>query len=219
MNHSISAYAIAALLAISSAFAPINELSAQRSKKNKKGKTSTSEGRPAKKDAIKSLSDLTKTCALDSGLFSMYSDTASGESWFIVPDSMLEKEFIYFSHINDGVAQSGFTRGSYRNSKVISFHKHFDRIEIHAENTNYHFDSTSPLARASSANFNTPILASLKVEGMDSSKTVAAAAKDAGAEITGYVRVEVGEGIEKKEEDFATHLLRSPFAKCPKSRG
>ncbi|MDO7740768.1 MAG: DUF5117 domain-containing protein, partial [Flavobacteriales bacterium] len=179
MNHSISAYAIAALLAISSAFAPINELSAQRSKKNKKGKTSSSEGRPAKKDAIKSLSDLTKTCALDSGLFSMYSDTASGESWFIVPDSMLEKEFIYFSHINDGVAQSGFTRGSYRNSKVISFHKHFDRIEIHAENTNYHFDSTSPLARASSANINTPILASLKVEGMDSSKTVFAISGDA----------------------------------------
>ncbi len=179
MNHSISAYAIAALLAISSAFAPINELSAQRSKKNKKGKTSSSEGRPAKKDDIKSISNLTKTCALDSGLFSMYSDTASGKSWFIVPDSMLEKEFIYFSHINDGVAQSGFTRGSYRNSKVISFHKHFDRIEIHAENTNYHFDPTSPLARASSANINTPILASLKVEGMDSSKTVFAISGDA----------------------------------------
>lgn len=179
MNHSLSAYAIAALIAISSAFAPINDLSAQRSKKNKKGKSEASQDRSSKKDDIKSLSELTKSCSLDSGLFAIHSDTASGKSWLIVPDSMLEREFIYFSYINDGVAQSGFTRGTYGNSKVISFHKHFDRIEIHAENTNYHFDPESPLARASSANINTPILASLKIEGIDSSKTVFAISGDA----------------------------------------
>ncbi|WP_371171083.1 translation elongation factor Ts [Aliiroseovarius sp. 2305UL8-7] len=36
--------------------------------------------------------------------------------------------------------------------------------------------------------------------------TVEAAAKDAGAEITGYVRMEVGEGIEKEEADFAAEV-------------
>jgi hypothetical protein len=89
---------------------------------------------------------------------------------------MLEKSFIYFSHVEDGVAESGYTRGSYRNSKVISFHKHFNRIEIHAENTNYYFDPESPLARANEANINTPIIASLNIEGIDSSKTVYAIA-------------------------------------------
>jgi len=44
---------------------------------------------------------------------------------------------------------------------------------------------------------------------IDSSKTVAAAAKEAGAEITGYVRMEVGEGIEKKEEDFAAEVAKT----------
>ena len=39
--------------------------------------------------------------------------------------------------------------------------------------------------------------------------TVAAAAKEAGAEITGYVRLEVGEGIEKKEEDFAAEVAKT----------
>ncbi|MBU3259806.1 translation elongation factor Ts [Roseovarius sp. PS-C2] len=39
--------------------------------------------------------------------------------------------------------------------------------------------------------------------------TVEAAAKDAGAEITGYVRLEVGEGIEKKEEDFAAEVAKA----------
>ena len=36
--------------------------------------------------------------------------------------------------------------------------------------------------------------------------TVAQAAKEAGVEITGYVRLEVGEGIEKKQEDFAADV-------------
>ncbi|MDF1668809.1 MAG: translation elongation factor Ts [Roseovarius sp.] len=39
--------------------------------------------------------------------------------------------------------------------------------------------------------------------------SVGAAAKEAGAEITGYVRMEVGEGIEKKEEDFAAEVAKT----------
>ena len=39
--------------------------------------------------------------------------------------------------------------------------------------------------------------------------TVGAAAKEAGAEITGFVRMEVGEGIEKKEEDFAAEVAKA----------
>ncbi|MGI1661860.1 translation elongation factor Ts [Palleronia sp. KMU-117] len=38
--------------------------------------------------------------------------------------------------------------------------------------------------------------------------TVAQAAKDAGVEITGFVRMAVGEGIEKKEEDFAAEVAK-----------
>ncbi len=39
--------------------------------------------------------------------------------------------------------------------------------------------------------------------------TVEAAAKEAGAEIAGYIRLEVGEGIEKKEEDFAAEVAKA----------
>jgi elongation factor Ts len=38
--------------------------------------------------------------------------------------------------------------------------------------------------------------------------TVAQAATDAGVEITGYIRLEVGEGIEKAEEDFAAEVAK-----------
>ncbi len=40
-------------------------------------------------------------------------------------------------------------------------------------------------------------------------KSVGAAAKDAGIEITGFARVEVGEGIEKVEEDFAAEVAKA----------
>lgn len=39
--------------------------------------------------------------------------------------------------------------------------------------------------------------------------TVAQAASEAGVEIAGYARVEVGEGIEKKEEDFAAEVAKT----------
>ncbi|WP_428516202.1 translation elongation factor Ts [Roseovarius sp.] len=39
--------------------------------------------------------------------------------------------------------------------------------------------------------------------------TVGAAAAEAGVEITGFIRVEVGEGIEKKEENFAEEVAKA----------
>jgi elongation factor Ts len=44
---------------------------------------------------------------------------------------------------------------------------------------------------------------------MNPDATVGQTAKDAGAEITGFVRIEVGEGIEKKEEDFAAEVAKT----------
>ena len=44
---------------------------------------------------------------------------------------------------------------------------------------------------------------------VDPDLTVGAAAAEAGAEITGFVRLEVGEGIEKKEEDFAAEVAKA----------
>ena len=155
------------------------EVDAQRNRKSKKQDQAAPPKGKTDKDAIKSIDEVAKNAEAIEGLFTLYVDSTSGSSWMAIPDSMLEREFIYFSVIEDGVAESGFTRGSYRNSKVISFHKHFDRIEVHTENTNYHFDEDSPLAKAAEANINTPILASLKIEGEDSTKTVHLVSGDA----------------------------------------
>lgn len=44
---------------------------------------------------------------------------------------------------------------------------------------------------------------------MNPDVTVAQAAKEAGAEVISFVRLEVGEGIEKKEEDFAAEVAKT----------
>ncbi|MGR3540897.1 MAG: translation elongation factor Ts [Hasllibacter sp.] len=44
---------------------------------------------------------------------------------------------------------------------------------------------------------------------VDPDKTVAQAAEEAGLAITGYVRLEVGEGIEKEVEDFAAEVAKA----------
>ncbi|MEC3862122.1 translation elongation factor Ts [Mesobacterium sp. TK19101] len=44
---------------------------------------------------------------------------------------------------------------------------------------------------------------------MDTDKTVAQAAADNGAEIVGFIRMQVGEGIEKVQEDFAAEVAKA----------
>jgi elongation factor Ts len=39
--------------------------------------------------------------------------------------------------------------------------------------------------------------------------TVGQAAAEAGVEITGFIRMAVGEGIEKKQEDFAAEVAKA----------
>ena len=43
-------------------------------------------------------------------------------------------------------------------------------------------------------------------DGVISMQPILDAAKEAGVEITGFVRLEVGEGIEKEEVDFAAEV-------------
>ena len=144
-----------------------NSIDAQLFKrKNKKETTDKSH-----KSDVKSISKITKEAEQFNGLFTMYRDTITGESWMAIPKESLKKEFIYFSQVEDGVLQTGNYRGNYRSSKIITFHKHFDRIEVHQENTSYYFDPESPLSLSEHANINTPILASLEIiakEGDDS---------------------------------------------------
>ena len=147
-----------------------------KKKKGKKGKTEQADGPKKKgKDETKSVAEFTKELRSMDGLFPLFQDTAKGDMYLHVPATAMDQEFIYFSQVEDGVVQSGFFRGSYRGSKVVTFHRHFGQLEIHAENTNFHVDPGNALIKAADANLNTPILASVKIEAEDSTGYVISA--------------------------------------------
>ena len=131
----------------------------------RKKKSEQSEEGPKKKKETKSISEVTKNATSEEGLFTMYRDTISGKTWMAIPNSAFDNEYIYFSQIEDGVLQTGNHRGAYRGSKVISFRKNYERIEVIGENTSFYYDPESPLAKTEKANINFPVLASLKIVG------------------------------------------------------
>ena len=173
-----TSWAALSLAALLLGFQPV-EGWAQKGKKKRKGKKGETEQVDAKKkggkDDLKSVSDFTKDFRLTEGLFNLYQDTVKGSMYMHIPAEAMGNEFIYFSQVEDGVVLSGFHRGQYRGSKVISFHRHFGQLEVHAENTNFFVDPNNALSKAADANLNTPILASLKVEAEDSSGVVISA--------------------------------------------
>ena len=80
------------------------EVDAQRNRKSKKQDQAAPPKGKTDKDAIKSIDEVAKNADAIEGLFTLYVDSTSGSSWMAIPDSMLEREFIYFSVIEDGVA-------------------------------------------------------------------------------------------------------------------
>lgn len=136
----------------------------------KKGKAEPEAG---KNDStkIKLIEEVTKSCRSVPGLFTMYQDTMSGKVYLLVMEDQLEKEYIYFSYIENGVLSAGFFKGSYRGSRIFSIRKYFNRLEFRMENTGYYFDPNSPLARSAEANINKPVIASQKIVARNPSGT------------------------------------------------
>ena len=158
-------------------FAPAEGLAQKgKKKKGKKGDTEQVDGKKkGGKDDLKTVSEFTKDFRIEEGLFNLYQDTVKGSMYLHVPSAAMDNEYIYFSQVEDGVVSSGFFRGSYRGSKVVTFHRHFGQLEVHAENTNFHVDPANALSKAADANLNTPILASVKIEAEDSTGLVISA--------------------------------------------
>jgi hypothetical protein len=146
---------------------PQGAIAQKSSKKNKGNSSATAEKSDKKDNGFKKPSELLKNTVSEDGLFTLHRDSINGSSYLEIREDQLDRLYIYFSFIEDGVMDAGFFRGAYRGSKVISFHRHYDRIEIIHHNNRYYFDPENPLSKAAKANVNTPILASEKIEALD----------------------------------------------------
>ena len=134
-------------------------------KNNKKSKTKKEVVKP---DPIK---DKTKGCEVFDGLFKIYQNKKNGKSYIEIYTSHLDKEFIYFSYIENGVTDAGAVKGSYRGSKIIKISKFYNKIDFTINNTRYFFDEESQLSKASNTNINTPLIISEEIIVKSDDKT------------------------------------------------
>ena len=109
------------------------------------------------------LESLTKSSKIFKGMFEFYQDTLNGSLQMLIKKDQLNKEFIHFVHTLDGVVDVGHFRGAYKSSKIFEIRKYFNRVEFIAINTSYYFDTNSPLSKASKANINESVLATVEI--------------------------------------------------------
>ena len=138
-------------------------------KKKKEDKTATAKKTPPKKKD-KSIADLTKSSKKIEGLFTIYQDTVTGSVKLLVKENQLNKDFIYFSQIANGVTDAGAFRGSFRANTVFHVTKYFNRLEFLAPNTSFYFDEKSALSKSSDANISDAVIASGKLLASDDEK-------------------------------------------------
>ncbi len=118
---------------------------------------------PAPADAApkkKNIADITKNCQEFKGLFQIFADRETGALYLFVKKDQIKREFIYFSHIVDGVVEAGRNRGQFSDSEVFTISKLFGKLEFVLQNTAYYFDPEHPLSRASHANISNAVVAS-----------------------------------------------------------
>ena len=104
------------------------------------------------------------------GLIDVYRNDDDGKVYFLIKKEQLEKEFIYFAHILDGIVEAGTWRGNYLDNGIIKFIKYFDQIRIDRVNTAYVFDETNPLSKSKNANISNSLIDSLKIEKTSETK-------------------------------------------------
>ncbi|NAS29762.1 DUF5117 domain-containing protein [Flavobacteriaceae bacterium R38] len=147
----------------------ISDVNAQRRKKKTKGKAPIAA--PAKKPSKKkSIADLTKQSEKIEGLFTMYRDTVNGSLQMLISKDQLDKEFIYFSQVANGIVDIGAFKGAYGGSKVFKIKKFYDKIEFITENSSSYFDPDNALSKSADANISEAIMASEKIAAHDAKK-------------------------------------------------
>ncbi|MBP0902325.1 zinc-dependent metalloprotease [Mariniflexile gromovii] len=140
-----------------------------KKKKNKKDAATEAPAPPVKKE--KTIAELVKTSRKIDGLFPIYQDTITGSLQMIVSKNQIDKEFIYFSQIADGVLDAGrVIRGSYMGSEVFKIEKYFDKIEFVIQNTSFYFDPENPLSKSKDANISNGNIASITIAAQDKAK-------------------------------------------------
>ena len=169
-NHRSKAIKLISLTILLFVFLGPQNLEAQKKRKKKKGDTEMNANQAPKKEKEKKISDLIKSSKEIEGLFKIYQDTVTGSLQMVISEDQINKEFIHFNQIANGVVDAGRFRGAYGGSKVFKIKKYFDKIEFVTQNTSFYFDPNNAISKSSDANTSEGNMASIKIEASDKEK-------------------------------------------------
>lgn len=162
-------YYIALVIVMALFIIPQSAEAQRKKKKRKKHKTEVEAPSSKPKSKTKTIKDLTKTSKPIGGLFTIYRDTVNGSLQMLINKKQLNKEFIHFNQISNGVLDAGRFRGAYGGSKVFKVKKYYNKIEFVTQNTAFYFDTNNAISKSKDANMSEGIMASVKIEAQTDS--------------------------------------------------
>ncbi|MEM7431226.1 MAG: zinc-dependent metalloprotease [Pseudomonadota bacterium] len=121
--------------------------------------TAQEEGGGEEEEKPKTIAELTEDATKVEGLFTLFRDPKAGETSMLVKKDQLDKEFIYFIHIENGLVDAGYFKGAYGPSFIFTIQRRFDKLEVVRENTAFYFDPDNAISRAAEANISDAVLA------------------------------------------------------------
>ncbi len=125
-----------------------------------------------KKDSDKkSFAETIEDCDLHEGLFNLYQNRDDGTIYLAIRNAQLDREYIHFAYVLDGVAELSTFRGRFLDERIFTIRRWYDKMEFVAENTAFYFDPENALARSADANISEAVIASLPIVATTEDKT------------------------------------------------
>ncbi len=115
----------------------------------------------------KTVAELIKDKTFHEGFLNLYQDPKTGSMMLSLTEEQLNKPMVYFVHTVNGVLDAGHFKGAFRETKLLEFRKHFDRIEIISSTPRYYLDEKQAISRSKGTNISPAILSSMKIEAQD----------------------------------------------------
>ena len=124
-----------------------------------------------KEDKKEYIKDVVKKFNKFDGYIRTYQNPKTGSLFFSLKKEQLNKEFIYFAHVRDGVVAARRNRGSYLDNGVFKFEKHFETLRLVRVNTAFYLDPKSALSRSSGANISNSVIKIFPIKSKNEDET------------------------------------------------
>lgn len=99
------------------------------------------------------------------GFFVSFRDPETNEIYLKINKDQLNKEFIYFSHVINGVVAARRNKGSYLDNGIFKIQKDLNNLRFIRVLTNYTFEEGTPLAKSKGTNMSDSTFRVLPIDG------------------------------------------------------